>query len=110
MSKILKLLFIVVATTFFVFGANAKEERTHGSLCTTRVPKIEINGAIEIAVKAFSKLQATDSSYIDSISLECKEKKQYWIVGFRRRAYETGHLLIYIYMDGTTEISVEKDG
>ena len=110
MKKILKLLFIVAVGTSIPFGASAKEEKTAESLCVPRVPPIEIDRAMKIAIDALSKIQAVESSYMDSISLECKHKKQYWIVGFRRRAYETGHLLVYVHMDGATDISVVKDG
>lgn len=106
----LKLLCIVVLTTSIPFLANAKEERTQALLCAQRVPKIEINRAMQLAINAFSKLQPTEDSYMDFVSLECKQNKQYWVVGFRRRAYETGHLLVYIDMNGKTEVSVVKDG
>lgn len=66
--------------------------------------------AVQIAANALAKTQAVESVFIDFVSLECQAKKQFWVVGFRRRAYESGHLLIYVHMDGATEKSVVKDG
>lgn len=109
-NKILRLLFVSVVAATVSLGANAKEERTSRSLCATRVPQIEIDRAMKIAFDAIAKVKAVEIFYIDSVSLECKHKKQYWVVGFRRRAYESGHMLVYVHMDGTTEISVVKDG
>lgn len=110
MNKTLRLLFIFVISNLIIVNANAKSKKTHDSICGPRVPEIEYDKAIVIAIKTFATYQIIDSAFIDYISLECKEKKYFWIVGFRRRAYESGHLLIYVYMDGATKTLVVKDG
>lgn len=96
---------------FFVGNALAKAERTTGTTCESRVPKIEYSQAVKIALHNGGVLTPNlKDSFIDSISLECKENIQFWSIGFRQREYETGHYIVYVYMDGSVKNSVVKDG
>ena len=104
---------IIVATGILLsltVGAGAKKEKVKSALCTPRIPVIEFEKALAIATRAVSRIQAAESVFIDKAVLICKDNRHYWVVGFRRRAYESGHLLIHVYMDGSTRLISVKDG
>lgn len=100
--------FVFVITVLFSVMSKAKSES--GSACGPGEPVIEYSEAITIAKKSQARYFPTDGSFIDLVKLDCKNKKHIWVVGFRRKEYESGHLLIYVYMDGSTKTSVVKDG
>jgi len=81
-------------------------------MCNPRVPKIEYAEAIKIAFK--SNIVGTEAEskklFVDSANLICEHNKQHWIITLRKRDLETGQLIINVYMDGTTDTSVMKDG
>jgi len=87
---------------------NAKAKRS--SICEPREPVIKYTQAIKIAKESLVKYLAVDDAFIDLVKLSCQNQKHIWIIGFRRKAYESGHLLIYLHMDGRTKTSVVKDG
>ncbi len=87
--------------------AKAKMERPSGSICFPREPAISLEKAINIA-KKYNPSSA--KSFIDIVTLECKAKIASWKVGFRLKEYKSGHFVVTIYMDGTTKITITKDG
>jgi len=103
-----KIIFTIALIIFFISSVNAKAEKS--SICEPREPKIDYVQAISIAKKALVVYLPVEGSYIDLVSLSCNKKKYMWTIGFRRKAYESGHLLIYVYMDSSTKVSVVKDG
>ena len=91
-------------------NAMAKSKIEKSAICTPRVPSIKYYDAIDIAIKTVKKYLAIVDAYIDIIELNCLNNKYVWTIGFRRKAYGSGHLLIYVYMDGSSETSIGKDG
>jgi hypothetical protein len=106
-----RILIIIIFTIFVVENSLAKAERAAVATCESRVPKIEYSQAVQIALHNGGVLTPNlKESFIDSISLECKENKQFWSIGFRQRKYESGHYIVYVYMDGSIKNSIVKDG
>lgn len=100
--------FTLMLTVSIPIIANAKAERS--TVCEPREPAIEYNQAIEIAKKSLRVyLSVQDTFFIDLVELQCQKHENVWIIGFRRKKYESGHLLIYVHMDGNTKITVVKD-
>ena len=106
-----KIIPFLTLTIIFVCTANAKAERAAGSICEPRVPAISFDQAIEIANKYISSQKITlNKNFIDYVSLECKKNVHYWVVGYRVKEHETGHYIVYVYMDSSTKATVVKDG
>lgn len=110
MKIIFYIISILVLTTqpVSIIYAKAKVERS--SICEPRVPKINYIQAVEIAQKVSKKYYRVGNAFIDMIQLSCENNEHFWLVGFRRKAYESGQLLVYIYMNGKTKTSIKKDG
>ncbi len=106
-----KIILALALTIILISTANAKAERAAGSICKPRVPAISFNQAISIANKYISSQNISlKKNFIDYVSLECKESVHYWVVGYRLKEYETGHYIVYVYMDSSTKATVVKDG
>ncbi|MCF6288929.1 MAG: hypothetical protein L3J53_06820 [Proteobacteria bacterium] len=89
---------------------NAKSEQSAVSICEPREPIISYEEAVEIAKNGLKKYMQVDESFIDLISLDCQNRKNIWSVGFRRKAYESGHFVIKVNPDSTIQIFIVKDG
>jgi len=106
-----KIILALALTIIFICTANAKAKRKAGSLCQPRVPTISFNQAISIANKYISSQKISfKKSFIDYVSLECKEAVRYWVVGYRLKEHETGHYIVHVYMDSSTKVTIVKDG
>lgn len=107
--KISLCIFIFITSSLFGSLAQAKSERAAGdnSRC---IPTLPIEQAIEMAKKYLSKTSNSDEHFIDSILLQCQQSEAVWKVGWRRKAYQSGQLLMYIHKDGSIQESILKDG
>ena len=103
----------IIFTTVFclLFGsfAQAKKERfvNDTSNCT---PALPIEQALKIAKNKLSKNSNPDDFFIDSVLLQCQQSEAVWEVGWRRKAYQSGHLLMYIHENSSVQERVVKDG
>ena len=77
------------------------------NICSPRVPIIELEQALKLAKQSINN---NGKHFVDYIELKCDENKAYWNIGFRLRTYQSGHLIIKLFMDGAITTSVSKDG
>jgi len=105
----MKRVILVVVLTLFACTVFAK--RKSGSVCDPRVPIVNMTKAIGIANKyLISRGFDLNEQFIDYIELKCENKIHFWVVGYRVRKNETGHFLVFVYMDNSTKSTVVKDG
>ena len=102
-------IFIFITSSLFGSFAQAKSERAAGDISHC-IPTLPIEQAIEIATKYLAKDSNPDEHFIDSILLQCQQSEAVWEIGWRRKAYQSGHLLMYVHKNGSVQISVVKDG
>jgi len=105
----LPIIFTVVICLLFGTSAQAKKERV-GSDTSNCAPVLSIEQALKMAKNELSKNLDPDDFFIDSVLLQCHQLEAVWEVGWRRKAYQSGHLLMYIHKNGSIQQSVVKDG
>lgn len=105
-----KLFFVYSLALLSLFIDITSAEAKRKSFCKPGEPKINYIQAIEIAKKTLVTYQVVEETFIDLVKLNCKNQKHTWSIGFRRKSYESGHMLININMDGTSKVSIVKDG
>jgi uncharacterized protein YpmB len=102
-------IFIVITCSLFSSFAQAKKYPS-ASVTGNCIPMLPIEQALKIARNELSKSSNPDNFFIDSVLLQCQQPEAIWEVGWRRKAYQSGHLLMYIRKDGSVQQSVVKDG
>ena len=102
--KLLLVLLIALNSEF----AFSKKER--GSICDPREPTITLSNAVDIAMEQVAKIQNLDELFIDTAQLNCENGKAEWLIGFRRKEYESGHLVVSIDMKKNINTQIIKDG
>ena len=100
---------IIFLIAFNIEFALAKQERSTVD-CKPREPAITLLNAINIATDEAAKIEDPEKLFIDVIQLNCKNGKAEWSIGFRRKAYESGHLVINIDMQKRINRQIIKDG
>lgn len=97
------------AVSVSVIQRRNKTERS--SVCaTTGKPKLDYTQAVQMAQQQVAKRYSNSDIFIDLVQLRCENNQRYWLVGFRNQAYESGQLRVSVFMDGTIEINLLKDG
>lgn len=102
--------FITVILASLFLSEIAIAERAQGNICNPRVPTLEYEKAINIANNAIANSHTIGESFIDLVMLECINNVYQWKVGFRNKAHESGHFIVYVLMDGSTKTLAAKDG
>jgi hypothetical protein len=105
--NIIKAVFIILLLNDHALAKKA-EKFTGG--CQQMVPELSLDQALVVAREIVVQHLPADGFFIDAVALVCQGNQIKWQVGFRRKAYESGHLIIYINMDKTSETLVVKDG
>ena len=100
------LIFLLLSNQAF----SQKEEKISNLNCQFREPKVSVEQAIDIAREASKQYFPNEGSFIDMAQFVCIDSLPKWKIGLRRKAYESGHLIVYINRDKTTEITMLKDG
>lgn len=100
----------IISLILFSNSSFAKAEKFSGSDCKPRVPNIEYGEAIQIALKVPAVDADSKNVFVDGANLLCEKNKHYWLITLRKRDLETGQMMIRVYMDGTTDTSMKKDG
>ena len=107
----LSILFAIIFFLPLISLAEGKKEKSAATADTcSPMLAIEIEEALRVAKNELSKNSNPDNFFIDSVLLKCKGSEAVWEVGWRRKAYESGHLLMYIYKNRRVQQSVVKDG
>jgi len=106
----MKIIYLPFFISLSLFTVNVKAEKSYVDICEYREPVIKYIQATKLAQKSLERHIPIGSTFIDLAELNCKNKAHFWGIGFRRKAYESGHFLIRVNMDGTTKMSVVKDG
>lgn len=102
--------FTLIMSMFCICTAVVKAERNASQICKPRTPLLEYKEAVSLAEKEKDKFFKSDEAFIDLVKLVCEKNKYKWEIGFRRKAYETGHLIISVFMNKKMTVSVVKDG
>ena len=107
MLNIIKAVFIILLLNNHALAK--KVENAPGS-CQQRIPELSLNQALVVANETAAQYLPNDGFFIDTVTLICQGNQLKWQIGFRRKAYESGHLIVHVNMDKTSEASVVKDG
>lgn len=104
------ILIICLATLFF--SHSTFSERAFSKSCNPRVPSITLDMALGIVKKNHRLGSNKDKEiFIDEAKLTCENNILIWDIGYRLQAYESGHLYVQVFMDGTAKIlTIVKDG
>jgi len=66
--------------------------------------------ALEIASAQIRERHEVEELFVDSVVLKCEDSTLLWEVGWRRKAYESGHLILQIFPDKSIRQKIVKDG
>lgn len=111
MHRMKKLAFpLLVSLAMLLAGSSFAKDEAAAGRCTPRVPVVDIDRALQLALQELQRHhEPPQNFFIDAITLQCVDGRAFWQVGWRRKAYESGQLVMRIYMDSTVEESVIKD-
>lgn len=107
MTKI-QIFFIFIAAGLLLASGRAYSERAAGDC--PRVPVLLSEEALEAASRQLKQTQNIEEFFVDSILLKCENDRDFWEIGWRRKAYESGHFVIKVFTDGSIETKIVKDG
>jgi hypothetical protein len=105
---------LVISSSIFglllFFMGQVHAERSRSALCEPRVPALNIDQAIQLA-KNSHRAHSDKKIFIDEAILKCENNIHTWHIGYRLKAYESGHSIVKVLMDGTVKSGkVIKDG
>jgi len=90
----------------------AYAKRAATSVCDPRVPVVSLEKAINLVRLNHQSSALSDKPiFIDLAQLKCVNNIHTWHIGYRLKAYESGHFIVKVSMDGSlTTGKVIKDG
>jgi len=99
---------LISAALLLGSSAWAKQEAVNDC---PRVPSIHLKEAIELASVELKEKQILEDLFPDSAVLKCESGVQVWEIGWRRKAYESGHMIMQVFGDRAVKHGkVVKDG
>lgn len=101
--------------TLFLFSiltlpSFAETVRLADSKCTSKeAPKVNYIEAIQIALKAANVNDDVKEVSISGAYFLCEGEKSFWAVGLNKLQNDKNKLLVKVFMDKTTEVSIVQD-
>ena len=101
---------LLMVSSVFLTSLPAYAERGPTEAHCPRVPKIELQQALELASDHMKEKGLLNELYIDTAALKCKNDTLVWEIGWRRKKYESGHWILQIHPDKSIRGIIIKDG
>ncbi len=103
---------LILSITFLVFSSHTLAKAAPSTFCNPRVPAIELATAIQLVHEHHKVSVLKDKEiFIDDATLQCQSNMPIWLVGYRLKAYNSGHVFVTVQMDGSVKLKAAvKDG